>query len=74
MAGWGTWPIATRASVASVVSNSSSDALKEALGRTRDLVIGLDRVIPSLARHWLLFINLATDLSYAVLDPRIRLS
>jgi uncharacterized membrane protein len=28
-------------------------------GRTRDVVIGLDRVILSLARHWLLFINLA---------------
>ncbi len=30
-----------------------------ATGRTRDLVIGLDRVILSVARHWLLFINLA---------------
>ena len=28
-------------------------------GRTRDVVIGLDRLILSLARHWLLFINLA---------------
>jgi uncharacterized membrane protein len=28
-------------------------------GRTRDVVIGLDRLIMSLARHWLLFINLA---------------
>lgn len=28
-------------------------------GRARDVVIGLDRVILSLARHWLLFINLA---------------
>jgi len=27
-------------------------------GRARDLVIGLDRIILSLARHWLLFINL----------------
>ena len=27
-------------------------------GRTRDLVIGLDRAILSLARHWLLFLNL----------------
>lgn len=28
-------------------------------GRTRDIVIGLDHTILSLARHWLLFINLA---------------
>ena len=28
-------------------------------GRTRDVVIGLDKLILSLARHWLLFINLA---------------
>ena len=28
-------------------------------GRTRDIVIGLDKAILSLARHWLLFINLA---------------
>jgi uncharacterized membrane protein len=28
-------------------------------GRTRDVVIGLDRLILNLARHWLLFINLA---------------
>ncbi len=27
-------------------------------GRTRDLVVGLDRIIFSLARHWLLFLNL----------------
>lgn len=30
-----------------------------ATGRTRDLVVGLDKAILGLARHWLLFINLA---------------
>jgi uncharacterized membrane protein len=37
-----------------------------ATGRTRDVVIGLDKVILSLARHWLLFLNLAIFLYVGV--------